>query len=398
MYLPPLIGPLSGAEARFDVFAATSPWQRRDAARVPWAVYRRDRRWTPPLLREWQRMLDPARGSWLTQSAHALFLAETRNLGLGDQVAGRLAAWADPQGGSGCFGLFEAINNPDLVEALFSAAEAWLFEYVAGLRSVRGPLGLEPFRPAGLLVDGFAAQPAAFLPYNPPYYPELVSSAGYEPGPAQHAYQLDLSAAAGAGGGVGSVRVAGVDAWPAWRSVVADLYGQALPGQTAQPDTDAGGAASAGMPLALVNLLADGEDVRLGLEGRLAVRWLQRRLLVAVVEAAGQPVAAALVLPDISRALRLANGRLLPFGWLPYALSVRGTRRLHCLPAAVLPAWQGQGVALALYRALSGAALAGGFISATAGPFWADDEVSAQAMNMLGATRRWTYRIHSKTF
>lgn len=171
--------------------------------------------------------------------------------------------WADHQKDDGCFGLFEAINHPDLVEALCSTAEVWLFEHAPRLRSACGPLSLEPFRPAGLLVDGFDALPAAFLSYNPPYYPELVLQAGYEPGPAQHAYELDLAAA---GEIARTVRVVGPDAWPTWAGVVADLYCRALPG------TGAGYAVESGLPLVLVNLLADRGHARPCLESRLAAR------------------------------------------------------------------------------------------------------------------------------
>ena len=55
-YLPPLIGPPRDVRVQFAVFAAQERWQRRRGARVPWDVYRGDRRWTPPL-----------RGQWITE-------------------------------------------------------------------------------------------------------------------------------------------------------------------------------------------------------------------------------------------------------------------------------------------------------------------------------------------
>ncbi len=396
MYMPPLLAPIQGDVTHFEVFEATSSWQRRDAARMPWALHRRDRRWTPPLVREWPPVATPTHDRRAAQPPHALFLAESRNLGLGDLIAGRLAVWADPQGADGCFGLFEAINHPELTEALFSAAETWLFEHAPGLRGVRGPLSREPFGPTGLLVDGFDAQPTAFLPYNPPYYPELLLLTGYEPGPAQHAYALDLTMAR-ADGGAG-VRVFGAADWPAWAPAVAELYEQAAHGQASQPGADVGLTRGAEAPRALANLLAHREQGELGPEARLALRWLQRRLLVAIAEDAGRPIGAVLAAPDISRALRRANGRLLPFGWLPYALAVRGTRRLHCWPAAVLPAWPGDAVSSSLYRALFGAALAAGFTSAVVGPLAGGDAASAQAMMALGARLCSTYSVYTKTF
>lgn len=358
LFLPPLIGPPRNVRARFDVFPATERWERRRGAQVPWDVYRGDRRWTPPLRAQWSRALDPARNPLLAETEPALFLAEARNLSLGDVVAGRLVAWAGHEEGTGYFGAFEAINDPNLTEALFSAAETWFFEHVPGLEVARGPVSLDPLCASGLLVDGFDAQPGAFLPYNPPYYPELLMREEFELRGNWQVYTLDLRAVAASQAQERStwdLRTVGPGDWSDLTDPVLDLYRQVEDGLGAWQ--------------AVLQVLTGGTDPRFSSEAQLAIRWLRPRALVAIAQEAGELVGAAVSVPDNSTALRRANGRLLPLGWLPYLLTVRRARRLRIFPAAVAEGYPGRDIEPALYAALAKAAVAGGFDTAIVGPF-----------------------------
>ncbi|MCX7707384.1 MAG: hypothetical protein N2204_05200 [Anaerolineae bacterium] len=363
-FLPPLIGGPRNARVQFDVFAATERWQQRRGARVPWGVYRGDRRWTPPLRAQWPRAIDPARNPLLAETEHALFLAEARSLSLGDVVAGRLVAWASAEEGVGYFGAFEAINDPNLTEALFSAAETWFFEHVPGLEVVRGPVSLDPLSPSGLLADGFDARPAAFLPYSPPYYPELLMREEFELQGQWQAYALDLRAAAASqtqGRSAWDLRILGPQDWSDVASPILDLHRQM---------EDSLGAWQVVFPL-----LAGETDPRFSLEAQLLIRWLRPRALAVTAWDMGELIGAVIGVPDISVALRRADGRLLPFGWLPYRLAVRRAQRLRIFPATVAGDHSGCGVEHALYSALAEAAVAKGFDAAVVGPFESAEQI-----------------------
>lgn len=364
LFLPPLIGAPRNARVQFDVFAAAERWERRRGARVPWGVYRGDRRWIPPLRAQWSRTLDPGRNPFLAETEHALFLAEARVLSLGDAVAGRLVVWAGREEGTGYFGAFEAINDPNLIEALFAAAETWLFEHVPGLEIVRGPVSPDPLCASGLLVDGFDAQPAAFLPYTPPYYPELLLLEEFELRGQWQAYTLDLrSATAQTQRSAWDIHILGAQDWPDLSGPILSLYRRIEDGL--------------GTCQALLPLLVDGTDLRFSPEARLAIRYLRPRALVAVAQEAGEVVGAVVGVPDNSAALRRANGRLLPLGWLPYVLAVRKARRLRIFPAAIAEGYSGRSIEPALYAALAEAAAAGGFDTAIVGPFEAVRELGS---------------------
>ncbi len=383
LFLSPLIGTPRNVKLQFDIFAATERWQQRRGAGVPWGVYRADRRWTPPLRAQWSRALDPARNPLLAETEHAVFLAEARNLSLGDVIAGRLVVWAGHEEGTGCFGAFEAINDPSLTEALFAAAETWFFEHVPGLEAVRGPISPDPLCPSGLLADGFDAQPTAFLPYSPPYYPELLMLEDFELWGQWQAYALDLHAGAPSQTQKRSawdIHILGPQDWPDLTGPILSLY---------QEVEDGLGACQALHPL-----LANEADSRFSLEAQLAIRYLRPRALVAVAWEAGELVGAVVGVPDNSAALRRANGRLLPLGWLPYLLAVRKTRRLRIFPAAVAESHVGREIELALYASLAEAAATKGFDTAVVGPFGSGEQPGSDEWPENGNGRPTTIDRH----
>ena len=76
------------------------------------------------------------------------------------------------------WGFFECENDPETAVALFSAVEKWASE--KGMDFLRGPMNPSLNYESGLLVQGFEFPPAMMMPYNPPYYAELVRFCGYD--------------------------------------------------------------------------------------------------------------------------------------------------------------------------------------------------------------------------
>ena len=203
--IPPILAPMGRQRPIFSVQEIEGGWELRRFASAGSVVYDQDHYWVPPLARERRRCLLPDRNPDLNSLAPGLFLAEARNVAWMDTPVGSLAVWfhADErrqdEGVVASFGMFEASNDPEIAERLFDAAETWLYHHVPGLVAIRGPLNLDLLHPPGSLVDGFDARPAAFLPYNPPYYIEMIESAGYHPALEWHSYALDLAALPAAG-------------------------------------------------------------------------------------------------------------------------------------------------------------------------------------------------------
>ncbi|MCU0242197.1 MAG: acyl-CoA N-acyltransferase, partial [Vicinamibacteria bacterium] len=157
-----------------------------------WDIYRDDRYWVPPLRSEIKRLLNPKRHPFWQFAERELFLAWR-----GDTVVGRIAAIVDENSNTyqklrmGVWGFFECRNDPEAAAALFQAAEAWARG--KGLTFMRGPLNPSPNYEIGLLVSGFDEAPALMMPYNPPYYAELIALCGYRKEKDLLSYRYELA-------------------------------------------------------------------------------------------------------------------------------------------------------------------------------------------------------------
>ncbi len=155
---------------------------RRDRRRfidVPYAFYRGNRYWVPPLRMDQAKTLHPKKNPFFEHGKMQLFLAEDAS----GQILGRIAAIINGMhlkkydDGNGFFGFFECVERYEVAEALFDAAEAWLREQ--GMTGVRGPANPSLNDTAGLLVRGFDRRPSILMPYNPPYYVDFLERYGF---------------------------------------------------------------------------------------------------------------------------------------------------------------------------------------------------------------------------
>ena len=110
------------------------------------------------------------------------------------KAAGRIAAalHAGEQGReAGYFGYFEALPRQEVARALLAAAADWLAD--RDVQMMVGPVDLTPHERVGLLVEGFGDFHLPGMPYNPPYYRQLLEAGGLEPAMELRAYAGDLT-------------------------------------------------------------------------------------------------------------------------------------------------------------------------------------------------------------
>lgn len=107
--------------------------------------------------------------------------------------AGRIAVsinHAYPGGDTGFFGYYESINDIQVTKALIQAASRWLT--INGISRIIGPVDLTPHERLGLLTEGFKGHHHAGMPYNPPYYANLLTGCGLRKEINLFAYYYDL--------------------------------------------------------------------------------------------------------------------------------------------------------------------------------------------------------------
>lgn len=161
----------------------------RDFFAFPWQLYRDDPHWIPPLLSMHRDKLDKQKNpSW--QYLHGDYFLARR----AGHPVGTIAAFINPRHNEfhneniAWFGLFEVENDPEAAHALLKTAEDWAREQ--GADALRGPQSFTGADEVGLLVEGFI-DPVILMPYNPPYYQDLVESAGFEKVMDAYSYYAD---------------------------------------------------------------------------------------------------------------------------------------------------------------------------------------------------------------
>ena len=76
------------------------------------------------------------------------------------------------------FGWVDFIDDNEVADALFKAAEDWGRE--RGMTSIVGPMGFSDMDHEGMLVEGFDEMGTMATIYNYAYYPEHMTRMGYE--------------------------------------------------------------------------------------------------------------------------------------------------------------------------------------------------------------------------
>jgi hypothetical protein len=159
--------------------------------RFPWRIYRGNRYWVPPLIKDLLSRFSPSH-PFRSHSEMALFLAYRQG-----EMVGRIAGIIDhhyiefQQEKVGFFGFFESVDDVEVSDALLSRVKGWLREH--GMEKMAGPMNPSTNDECGLLVDGFDVSPCLMMPYTSPYYPPLLERVGLKKAMDLYAYLLEKS-------------------------------------------------------------------------------------------------------------------------------------------------------------------------------------------------------------
>lgn len=143
----------------------------------PFKIYKNDPYWVPPLVKDVKERLDRKKNPFFEHSEMDLFLAYKE-----DELVGRVAAIVDENHNAFhdektvFFGLYESINEGETTAALLDEVSRWGKE--RGMTRIRGPMNLSMNDECAFLLEGFDSPPVFMMPYNPPYYLELMEKYG----------------------------------------------------------------------------------------------------------------------------------------------------------------------------------------------------------------------------
>lgn len=267
----------------------------------------REPHYVPQLRSEQLELIDPDKNPFFDHASHQFFIARR-----GGEEVGRISAHIDrlalelprEQGfgpGTGMFGYFDA-EDEETAHALLQKAEDWLRN--EGMRRVLGPISMSIWEEPGLLVRGQDHSPTIMMGHHPAHYAGWISSAGYVEAKRLTTYELDIRTEfpplirrviqSGERNDRITVRQVDLKRWDEEAAVILSILNDAW--------SDNWGFVP----------FTDREIAHAGKK----LKPIIRRDLNMIAEVDGRPVAFMLTFPDINKALKAIDGKLLPFGWV----------------------------------------------------------------------------------
>ena len=321
--------------------AVNSKKLRNEFVNFPYAFYKNDPMWIPPLKSEMHAQFNPKSNPLLDHCEYQLFLLwENR------KIIGRIAAFIDSlavdywQQKVGLFGYYECVDNRFASRMLLSSAANWLNE--KGMLFMRGPWSFVS-QEWGAVLEGFSPAPVVMSPYNPPYYNDLFQAYGMKKAKDLLVYYIDAKE---------NYQI------PKRILSLTDKIAQKYGVHTRQLD---------------INYFDRDVDTFIALSNHsLAANWgyspvtedevnamardlkpvLHPKAVIFAEDQHGKAIGFAIALPDVNVLIKNLNGRMLPLGWLKILRGLPKLNQYRMFALGVLPEYHGKGIDSLLYRAL----------------------------------------------
>jgi GNAT superfamily N-acetyltransferase len=344
--------------------------------------------WVPPLISERRRFLDKAKNPFFQHAEAEYFLAWRDGQPVGRITAQVDRRWDQFQGGSdGQFGFIDALDDPEVFDALLGAAEKWVGD--RGRERLIGPMDFTTNDEVGLLIDGFDRRPMILEPWHPPYYQQQIERLGYGKKMDLLMWYLKM----------GELRE-GLQFHPAIHEAAEKVESEHgitirnmrrgdLKGEIARFMEVYNSAWETNWGFVPVTE----EEVNFqasNLKQILDPHW------TFIAERGDEVVGAALTLPDINQVMPKLNGRLLPLGWLRFLLGKRKIDEVRVFALGVKPEYQHTGVAASFYIKHIEATDPDGVMAADEGWILETNKPMNRAMEGMGGKIVKRYRLYEK--
>ena len=357
--------------------------------RLPWKIYRNDPAWIPPLIQERLQFLNKKKNPFFEHAEAELFLAER-----GGEIVGRISAHIDRlhnqthHDKTGFFGLFEAINDPEVAEVLLNQAAAWLRE--RGMKTIRGPCSFSMNEEPGVLIEGFECPPFPLMNHTPRYYPQLLERWGMKKIKDLYAWRYDATKPVPEA----PLRIAEeVRKHPGLRlrevskkTLDRDIW------EIMEVVNSAWQNNWGFVPLTKNEIRKAAKDFKLFLDPKVAF----------IAEMDGKPAAICLAIPNIHEAIKDLNGRLFPFGFfkLLYRIKARKIRSARLMLLGVKKEYRGSvlgGLSVLLYVKIHQEGKTRGYTMGELSWTLEDNQKINAGIEFMGGERYKTYRIYERT-
>lgn len=313
---------------------------RKDVNRfiqLPFDLYRENCCWVPPMRADMRALMNKATHPFYLHSQADFFLAEQDG-----KAVGRIAAIGNSRfnramgQNTAFFYFFESIQDPSVSQALFNQ----VFEWASARKfdQVYGPKGLLQGDGIGLLVEGFDHIPAVGIPYNFPYYDELVKGSGFKKKFDYFSGYVDIEA--GLSEKVRRVAEKVKQRSGFWvREFKSKKEILSVAPELREVYNAAFGGSEGFSPITEQEILV------------IARRMLSIAdpRLIKLVYQGDRIIGFLFSYPNICRGLQKTNGRMWPLGWLYILREFKNTKYMDTNGIGILPEYQGLGSTAVIY-------------------------------------------------
>ena len=372
---------------RLEVKLARTTREQKQFLDLPYRLHRRQEHWIAPLRMSQKDILDTAKHPFYKTADVEKFLALREGRVVGRVMAILNRAHNEFHGErAGFFGFFEVEEDYEAAAALLDAARAWLTGH--GAEVMRGPVNPSTNYECGLLVEGFDLDPTLMMVWNPPYYGDFFERYGLSKAADLYAYDIaaDYFNVSDKLLRVAErlqrkervvVRPVNLKAFASEVETVRRVY------------NDAWSRNWGFVPVSNEEFEHLGKDLKQLVDPRV--------VLIAEQHLEGsepRPVGFMLAVPDLNRALKKMNGRLLPFGLIKLLWHSRKISTIRIITMGVIRDFQSLGGGAIFLKEIYERAPAAGFPSGEMSWVLENNVMMNRAAEMIGGRRTKTYRIY----
>jgi GNAT superfamily N-acetyltransferase len=248
---------------------------------------------------------------------------------------------------------------------------------------MRGPASFSLNEECGLLVEGFDSPPMVMMPYNPPWYAELLEANGLRKAKDLLAYEWDATEP--------PERLVRMERSLAERNgiVVRPFDKKRFAEEVERIRTLYNGAWEANWGFVP---MTEAEFNHIAKQMKPVADFD----IVAFAEVRGETAGFALALPDLNQALKHMGGRLLPFGWAKGLWYGRKIQRARVLTLGVVPRFQRTGAAELLYLHMMRSGRAKGYNHGEFSWVLEDNFAMRTPLENFGASVTKRYRLYDR--
>lgn len=349
----------------------------------PWKVYKGDPNWIPPLIVDMKEKLNREKNPFFEHAAMELFLAYKNR-----EAVGRIAATLDGNHNRFheekivFFGLYESFNDSEVASALLDRVSEWGRQ--RDMEVLRGPMNLSMNDECAFLLEGFDSPPVIMMPYNPPYYLDLMEKSGMVKAKDLYAFYMtrDHKTARKVDGIVHKarkelqvrLRTINMKKLDEEAERIQFIYNQAweknwgfVPWTQKEMDH-------------MVKKLKQVADPR----------------LVIMAEDEEKPIGFAFALPNYNEVIKKMNGRLTPLGILKFLIYRRKIKGMRAIVFGVIKEYRQTGLSYLLYSELERNAIEQGYEWGETSWQLEDNEAINRFVESVGGKIYKKYRIFER--